>query len=117
MDIETRLTNLENLLNSFIKAQSIADEYKEYDIEGCRNADSRQEESINALSGNVSGSYSPTKDYHQNEYCLFYGNLYRFIRTMGRGISPLEYCVLENASPHGAVLLVIVGTDTDRVRP
>ena len=36
MDIETRLTNLENLVNSFIKAQGIQKGYSDADINGVR---------------------------------------------------------------------------------
>ena len=36
MDIETRLTNLENLVNSFIKSQGLQKQYSDADINGVR---------------------------------------------------------------------------------
>ena len=40
MHLEKRLTNLENLVHSFIKSQSRTDDYKTADINGCRHTDS-----------------------------------------------------------------------------
>ena len=59
MDIEKRLTNLENLVYSFIKSQSRTDDYKTADINGCRHTDSEQQTSIdtntNDISDNIQG--------------------------------------------------------------
>ena len=54
MDIETRLTNLENLVHSFIKSQSRTDDYKMADINGCRYTDSEQQTSIDTNTGDIS---------------------------------------------------------------
>ena len=54
MDLETRLTNLENLLHSFIKSQSRTDDYKTADINGCRHTDSEQQKSIDTNISDIS---------------------------------------------------------------
>lgn len=54
MDLETRLTNLENLVHSFIKSQSRTDDYKMADINGCRHTDSEQQTSIDTNTGDIS---------------------------------------------------------------
>ena len=54
MDLETRLTNLENLVHSFIKSQSRIDNYKTADINGCRHTDSEQQTSIDTNSSDIS---------------------------------------------------------------
>ena len=54
MDLETRLTNLENLLYSFIKSQSRTDDYKTADINGCRHTDSEQQTSIDTNTSDIS---------------------------------------------------------------
>ena len=54
MDLETRLTNLENLVHSFIKSQSRTDDYKTADIKGCRHTDSEQQTSIDINSNDIS---------------------------------------------------------------
>ena len=54
MDLETRLTNLENLVHSFIKSQSRTDDYKMADINGCRHTDSEQQTSIDTNSSDIS---------------------------------------------------------------
>ena len=54
MDIEKRLTNLENLVYSFIKNQSRADDYKTADINGCRHTDSEQQTSIDTNTSDIS---------------------------------------------------------------
>ena len=59
MDVETRLTNLENLVLSFIKNQSIADNYKIADINGCRHTDSLQ---ANDIKINTSGIQTNSED-------------------------------------------------------
>ena len=54
MDLETRLTNLENLVYSFIKSQSRTDNYKMADIKGCRHTDSEQQTSIDTNISDIS---------------------------------------------------------------
>ena len=54
MDLETRLTNLENLVHSFIKSQSRNDDYKTADINGCRHTDSEQQTSIDTNINDIS---------------------------------------------------------------
>ena len=54
MDIEKRLTNLENLVHSFIKSQSRTDDYKTADIKGCRHTDLEQQTSIDANTSDIS---------------------------------------------------------------
>lgn len=54
MNLETRLTNLENLVNSFIKSQSRTDGYKTADINGCRHTDSEQQTSIDTNISDIS---------------------------------------------------------------
>ena len=54
MDIEKRLTNLENLVYSFIKSQSRTDDYKTADIKGCRHTDSEQQTSIDTNTSDIS---------------------------------------------------------------
>ena len=54
MDLETRLTNLENLVNSFIKSQSRTDDYNTADIKGCRHTDLEQQTSINTNTSDIS---------------------------------------------------------------
>ena len=53
MDIETRLTNLENLVHAFIKSQSKADNYTKYDIEGCRATDGEQSKKIDVNASDI----------------------------------------------------------------
>ena len=54
MDLEKRLTNLENLVHSFIKSQSRNDDYNTADIKGCRHTDSEQQTSIDANTSDIS---------------------------------------------------------------
>jgi len=54
MDIEKRLTNLENLVYSFIKNQSLVDDYKTADINGCRNTEALQAEDIKTNASDIS---------------------------------------------------------------
>ena len=54
MDLEKRLTDLENLIHSFIKTQSRTDDYKTTDIKGCRQTDSEQQTSIDANTSDIS---------------------------------------------------------------
>ena len=54
MDLEKRLTDLENLIHSFIKTQSRTDDYKTTDIKGCRHTDSEQQTSIDANTSDIS---------------------------------------------------------------
>ena len=54
MDIEKRLTNLENLVYSFIKSQSRTNDYKSADINGCRQTDSEQQTSIDTNTSDIS---------------------------------------------------------------
>ena len=54
MDLETRLTNLENLVHSFIKSQSRNDDYNTADINGCRHTDLEQQTSIDVNSNDIS---------------------------------------------------------------
>lgn len=54
MDIEKRLTNLENLVYSFIKNQSRADDYKAADINGCRATESNQAKDISINTSDIS---------------------------------------------------------------
>ena len=54
MDIEKRLTNLENLVYSFIKSQSRTDDYKTADINGCRHTDSEQQTTIDTNTSDIS---------------------------------------------------------------
>lgn len=54
MDLEKRLTNLENLVHSFIKSQSRTDDYKTADINGCRHTDSEQQTSIDTNTTDIS---------------------------------------------------------------
>ena len=54
MDLEKRLTNLENLVHSFIKSQSRTDDYNTADINGCRHTDSEQQTSIDVNSNDIS---------------------------------------------------------------
>ena len=54
MHLEKRLTNLENLVYSFIKSQSRTDDYKTADINGCRHIDSEQQTSIDVNSNDIS---------------------------------------------------------------
>ena len=54
MDLETRLTNLENLVHSFIKNQNRADDYNGADIQGCRHTDSEQQTSIDTNTSDIS---------------------------------------------------------------
>lgn len=54
MDLEKRLSNLENLVYSFIKSQSRTDEYKTADINVCRQTDSEQQTSIDVNSSDIS---------------------------------------------------------------
>ena len=54
MDLEKRLSNLENLVHSFIKSQSRTDDYKTADINGCRHTDSEQQTSIDANTSDIS---------------------------------------------------------------
>ena len=56
MDLETRLTNLENLVYSFIKSQSRTDDYKTADINGCRHTDSEQQTSIDTNTSDISNT-------------------------------------------------------------
>ena len=56
MDLETRLTNLENLVHSFIKSQSRTDDYKAADINGCRYTDSEQQTSIDTNTSDISNT-------------------------------------------------------------
>ena len=53
MDIEKRLTNLENLVYSFIKNQSRIDDYKYADIAGCRSTEATQRENIEANASDI----------------------------------------------------------------
>ena len=54
MHLEKRLTNLENLVHSFIKSHSRTDDYKTADINGCRQTDSEQQTSIDTNSNDIS---------------------------------------------------------------
>ena len=54
MDLEKRLTDLENLVHSFIKSQSRTDDYKTADIKGCRHTDSEQQTSIDTNTSDIS---------------------------------------------------------------
>ena len=54
MDLEKRLSKLENLVFSFIKSQSRTDEYKTADINVCRQTDSEQQTSIDVNSSDIS---------------------------------------------------------------
>ena len=54
MNLEKRLTNLENLVYSFIKSQSRTDDYNMADINGCRHTDSEQQTSIDANTSDIS---------------------------------------------------------------
>ena len=54
MDLETRLTNLENLVHSFIKSQSRNDDYNTADINGCRHTDLEQQTSIDMNTSDIS---------------------------------------------------------------
>lgn len=56
MDLETRLTNLENLVHSFIKSQSRTDDYKTADINGCRHTDSEQQTNIDTNTSDISNT-------------------------------------------------------------
>lgn len=53
MDIEKRLTNLENLVYSFIKNQGRADDYKTADIAGCRQTEITNAINIEANTENI----------------------------------------------------------------
>lgn len=44
--MEERITRLENLLYAFIKSQSSKDQYKMWDIDGCRHTDGEQQVEI-----------------------------------------------------------------------
>ena len=54
MDLEKRLTDLENLIHSFIKTQSRTDDYKMADINGCRHTDLEQQTSIDTNISDIS---------------------------------------------------------------
>ena len=54
MDLETRLTNLENLVHSFIKSQSRTDDYKTADINGCRHTEANNSEDIKINASDIS---------------------------------------------------------------
>ena len=54
MDLETRFTNLENLVHSFIKSQLRTEDYKTADINGCRQTDSEQQISIDTNTSDIS---------------------------------------------------------------
>lgn len=54
MDLETRLTNLENLVHSFIKSQSRTDDYKTADINGCRQTEANNSEDIKINASDIS---------------------------------------------------------------
>ena len=54
MDIEKRLTNLENLVYSFIKNQSRVDDYKTADIAGCRQTEANNSEDIKINTSDIS---------------------------------------------------------------
>ena len=54
MDLEKRLTNLENLVHSFIESQSRTDDYKTADIKGCRHTDLEQQTSIDTNTSDIS---------------------------------------------------------------
>ena len=56
MDLETRLTNLEKLVYSFIKSQSRTDDYNTADIKGCRHTDSEQQTSIDTNTSDISNT-------------------------------------------------------------
>ena len=64
MDIETRLTNLENLVNSFIKSMGLQKQYSDADINGVRkgvgdnSADIQQNtEDIDATMNGLADTY------------------------------------------------------------
>lgn len=54
MDLETRLTDLENLVHSFIKSQSRTDNYKTADINGCRQTEANNSEDIKINASDIS---------------------------------------------------------------
>lgn len=54
MTIEERLTNLEKLVNAFIKSQSKKNTYNEYDKAGIRNTDATQSENISVNASDIS---------------------------------------------------------------
>lgn len=54
MDLETRLSNLENLVHSFIKSQSRTDDYKTADIKGCRQTEANNSEDIKINASDIS---------------------------------------------------------------
>ena len=54
MDLEKRLTNLENLVHSFIKSQSRTDDYKKADIKGCRQTEANNSEDIKINASDIS---------------------------------------------------------------
>lgn len=62
MDLETRVTNLENLVLSFIQNQNRVDEYKGYDIDGCRQTENLQATDISNNSNNISDNSSGIYD-------------------------------------------------------
>ena len=54
MDLEKRLTNLENLVHSFIRNQSRADDYNGADIQGCRQTEANNSENIKNNTSDIS---------------------------------------------------------------
>ena len=66
MDVEIRLTNLENLVLSFIKNQGIADNYKIADINGCRHTDYLQANDIKINSSDISNNREGLTETFEN---------------------------------------------------
>lgn len=75
MDIETRLTNLENLVNGLIKNMNAHNGYVDADIDGCRH-------SIGEMNESVYPAWNPDGyDYYQGERTSYDGKYYRCIQN------------------------------------
>lgn len=65
MTIEERLSNLENLVNQYIKSQRMRDAYGEADIGGLRHTDGVQAEAIGQNSEDITDTMNGLTDTYE----------------------------------------------------
>ncbi len=87
MTIEQRLTNLENLVYSYIKSNNKALQEKGYDIDGTRNSISTNSAELTNLSNGISEDWEDKTNYKVGEYRMLNNVLYKCVND-NIGIEP-----------------------------